>query len=209
MSNPNVIIDDLKNQWVVFKKIKKQNFYHRGSHYSQCSTNARQACKYPSKELAVAEQTKLNQGRKSYRFRVETADRHFVSNWNLQYHQYNKQIIIKNEPISFRRVSTGTASVSQTLNDKKAKVLQDIAADLDRTVNSRNTIEDRYKASIAMAEKQREESIKSTADAAARLLQVKSWVENTDLDTEYVEKYQTETDKKAYILFGKKEHVNT
>lgn len=205
MSNPSVHIDDLKNQWVVFKRIKKQNFYHRGSHYSQCSTNARQACKYPSKELAVAEQTKLNQGRKSYRFRVETADRHFVSNWNVQYNSWQKQVIIKNEPIAFRKVSTGRAVVSQTLNDKKTKVLQDIAADLERTVNSRNTIEERYKASIAAAEKQREESIKSTADAAARLLQVKSWVETTDLDTEYVHKYQTETDKKAYILFGKKE----
>lgn len=205
MANPNIQIDDLKNTWVVFKRIKKQNYYHRGNHYSQCSTNARHAEKYQTKEAAIADQVKLNEGRKAYKFKVESAEKHFVSNWQIRYDQYQKNVTIKNEPIAFKRVATNSTVVSQTLNDKKDNIIKNITDDLTRVTNEHSLIEQRYQAALQQAEQQRKDNLRRAAEQAAQLLNLKSWVETTDLDTNFVLKHQTETDKKAYILFGRKE----
>lgn len=205
MFQPNVSVSDLKKEWVIFKRIKRTNYYHRGNGYRQCSTTPRQAARYKTKEEAVAEQTRLNAGRKSYRFRVETSDKHFVNNWRIDYQTWSDQVAIISEPISFTSLANSKKVLNHTLNDKKVDVLKKLDDAMSRCTDEHQRIEMRYNEMLERAKAERQEALTRAATRAAHLVQAKAWVQNTDLDTEFVEKYQTDADKKAQILFGKRD----
>lgn len=199
-------ITDLKNSWVVFKKIKKVPWYHRGGRYQVCSRYSSKAYKYQTKDEADKVAKELNINRKSYKFKVECAEKHFVNNWRLFWNNWDYTVKVISEPVDFNRVKEGTKSFNMDLNSKKEALGQEIEKMVNRTLSDRAQIEERYKLAIALAEGVKQADIKASAERMARLVQIKAAVETTDFNTEYVEKFQTDMDKKAQILFGRKEN---
>jgi hypothetical protein len=213
---------DLKNVWVVFKRIKKQNWYHRGPNYQVCSTRAHQAAKFLKKEEAEAHATKLNAGRKSYRFKVEPASKHFVNNWSLSYQNWTKEVIITSAPIGIDRLAKldSWEKYRPTLNSQKQSVLDTLQANIDSynkdVQDEQNNLKDNleraerdYKRSIEQYHNSHIERVKRLNEQNAKIVGMKTALETTDLDTEYVEKFGTDMDTKAKILFGSKANVNS
>lgn len=205
MFSPVVSITDLKNKWVVFKRVKKQNWYHRGNRYQQCTQRSSKAALYESKETAVAEQTRLNVGRKAYKFRVECADKHFISNWSIEFDSWDSRVTIASSPIGIDRLAKQKATICHDINQFKEDTIKDIEQKLAQRVQNEVNIRNRYLETLKNAEAELERSLQENKNQVAVLDAARTWVQQTDLNEEYVEKYKTDMDKKAYILFGKRE----
>lgn len=195
---------DLKNVYIVFKRVKKQNWYHRGPNYQVCSTVARQAVKFATKEEAVTFCAKLNEGRKSYRFKVETASKHFVNNWSIGYESWNKQVVINSQPIGLDRLSklNSYEKYNPTLDNQKSKVIdvlntqiEEFTKDIKETdsnlTESLNRAKRDYENAIKYANERHIEQRLRLIDQQSKLVGMKDTLSSTDLDIEYVEKFGT------------------
>lgn len=209
---------DLKNVWVVFKRIKKQNWYHRGPNYQVCTTRAHKAVKFLNKEEADTFCAKLNEGRKSYRFKVETASKHFVNNWSIQYQNWTKEVIINSVPVGIDRLSKlqSYETYRPSLDSQKSKVIETLAIQVEQYNKDIKERDEQLTADLQRAQKEYQNAVdylnKNHIERRTRLLAeqskldgMKTALEHTNLDNEYVEKFGTEMDKKASILFGKRE----
>lgn len=209
---------DLKNVWVVFKRIKKQNWYHRGPNYQVCTTRAHKAVKFLNKEEADTFCAKLNEGRKSYRFKVETASKHFVNNWSISYQNWTKEVIINSVPVGIDRLSKlqSYETYRPSLDSQKSKVIETLAVQVEQYNKDIKERDEQLTADLQRAQKDYQNAVdylnKNHIERRTRLLAeqskldgMKTALEHTNLDNEYVEKFGTEMDKKASILFGKRE----
>lgn len=213
---------DLKNVWVVFKRMKKVNWYHRGPNYQVCTTRANKAVKFNTKEEAEAFATKLNAGRKSYRFKVDTASKHFVNNWSISYQSWTKEVIINSTPIGIDRLSKlqSYERYNTSLDAQKSKVIETLNKQIEEYTDSVKELDNKLTTSIERAKQNYENEIKylqtshvnnrvSLLDQQTKLVGTKTALEQKSLDQEYVEVLGTEMDKKASILFGSKANVNS
>ena len=215
-------VPDLKNQWVVYKRVKKQNWFHRGPNYQTCTVYTYQASRWLKQEEAKAFCDKLNEGRKAYRFRLATADKFFVNNWTIQYQSWHSEVIIESSPISLSDLAANKSyntKYTPDLDSQKGPVLAELdrrifALDTEVKATHENLItnlahaEKEYKRQIEHYNAQHVSKLKTIEEGKQKLAGTKSVLESTDLDVEYVEKFSTPMDKKAKILFGRR-NVNT
>lgn len=213
---------DLKNVWVVFKRIKKQNWYHRGPNYQVCTTKAHKAVKFLNKEEADTFCTKLNEGRKSYRFKVETASKHFVNNWSISYQNWTKEVIINSVPVGIDRLTKlqSYETYRPSLDAQKSEVIEMLCSQVEeynRDIKERDNqlsldlqqAQRDYQSKLDYINKNHIERRTILLAEQSKFDSMKTALEQTSLDTEYVEKFGTEMDKKASILFGSKANVNS
>ena len=208
---------DLKNVWVVFKRIKKQNWYHRGPNYQVCTTRAHKAVKFLNKEEADAFCTKLNEGRKSYRFKVEIASKHFVNNWSISYQSWTKEVIINSVPVGIDRLSKlqSYETYRPSLDTQKSKVIETLSSQVEEYNKDIKECDNQLSLDLQQAQRNYQSKLdyinKNHIERRTRMLSeqakldgIKTALKHTNLDNEYVEKFGTEMDKKASILFGKR-----
>lgn len=200
--NPTIQITELDKKYVVFKRVKKESWYYRGR--AVTSRSARKATLFASKAEADAKVKELNLNRKAYRFRTETADKHFVNTWSVRVDAYSGGVSIANGYIALTDVIKKQVKVNTSLNIQKpaiVKTLDDQLARVDREIADADASYKRQLETAALELQQKKQRI---ADRTVGLMNTKSYIERTDFDTEFVEKYQTQLDKKTQILFGAK-----
>lgn len=207
MSSPTVHITELDKKFVVFKRVKKRNWYDRGR--TVTTRSARRASLFATKEQAEERQKQLNVGRKAYRFRVEPASKHFVNTWKVNLDHYTNSVKIYNEYIAFNDVIDRKVHNNPSLNAQKPALVANIDSKMKSLEADLVRYEQDYKNEIAAAERELQERKKRVADGIVAMMNAKGYINQTDLDKDFIEKYQTDLDKKAIILFGKVEHVNT
>jgi len=200
--NPNIQITELDKKYVVFKRVKKENWYDRGR--SVTSRSARKATLFSTKEQAEARVKELNVNRKAYKFRTETADKHFVNTWSVRVDAYSGSVSIANGYIALTDVIKKQVKINTSLNVQKpaiVKTIDDQLARVDREVADADAA---YKRTLETAAAELQMKKQRIADRTVGLMNTKSYIERTDFDADFVEKYQTQLDKKTQILFGAK-----
>lgn len=187
-------IKSLSGQYIICKRVRKVPFYWRGDHYKQTSQVARGAHKFATKDEADKKCADINAARKSgYKFRVESAEKHFVSSFKIQYNTWNKEITVTNEHKSIQLVTKQKSTIVHDLNVSKTNII--------------DTIKQASKRHLDELEKERlayNQMVLDTEASIAHLQNMISYVESTDLTTTYVEPNLTKTDKTVNVLYGRK-----
>lgn len=202
-----ITVVELDKKFVVFKRMKKRNWYDRGR--TVTTRSARRASLFNTKEEAESRQKTLNVGRKAYKFRVETAAKHFVNSWRVGLDHYTNHLKIYNEYIAFNDVLDRKVHTNPSLNAQKPTLVLSIDNKMKSLETDLKRAEEDYKQRLVQLEQNLKDSKKRIADAIVGMMNARGYIETTDFDKDFIEKYQTDLDKKAIILFGKVEHVNT
>ena len=192
-------ITTVKGTFIICKRVKKVPFYHRGVNYSKTSTTARHAERFADKTLADARCKEINDKRKGkgYKFRVEAAEKHFVSNFRLQFNSYNHQVTVSNELKSIQHITQYKHKVMHSINGDKVGIAASMALQLERE-----------KSEIAKALEQYNHTVKVHNEQMVKLNAMIDYLNNTDLDKEFVEPNLTQSDRTVSVLYGSK-NVNT
>lgn len=204
MIQPEVNIRDLKTKYVIFKRIKKMNWYYRGR--STCTAKASGASFF-DKEQAISKLIELNKNRKAYKFKMELAEKHLVNNWRISFSNWNDKLVISNNPMSFNDLATYRKNANLSLNKLKQDVIDSISRQKENVIRDLKIRELQYDQDIKNYINEKQTALNNMRLRIETLKSATDYIHNTDLDTEYVEKYTTETDKKAYILFGNKDQT--
>jgi hypothetical protein len=200
--NPTIQITELDKKFVVFKRVKKESWYYRGRVVT--SRSARKATLFATKAEADAKVKELNLNRKAYRFRTETADKHFVNTWSVRVDAYSGGVSIANGYIALTDVIKKQVKVNTSLNIQKPSIVKTIDDQLARVDREIADADASYKRTLETAAAELQLKKQRIADRTVGLMNTKSYIERTDFDTDFVEKYQTQLDKKTQILFGAK-----
>ncbi len=191
-------ITTVKGTYIICKRVRKEPFYYRGQNYSKTSTTARHAQRFNDKAEADKICKEINDKRKGgHKFRVESSEKHFVSNFMFHYESWGNKLVVKNELIAIQRATKGHHKPNHSLNDKKDHVIKMLTQQL---ANAQQNKINQLAAHLQL--------IKSIEEGIQKFNDMISHVQTVDLDKDFVEPNLTQTDKTVNVLYGSK-NVNT
>ena len=151
MYTPRTNIKDLKSQYLIYKKIKGTKYYYRGDGWAKCHTHPRNAKLFDNEELVRVTVVNLNATRKGYKFKYESADKHFINNWKIHVDAYANQVVIQNETRSFEDSIRYKWDTNRSLNISKEKLLSEIETQISRRKDEIKRLADVYERDIRNA----------------------------------------------------------